>query len=162
VRGGTKFLFLRRESATRTLPALLKYFKQESDKDPWLEKAIIQPEDLGLGLELRELEVKETFLVHVDETKQTLFSHRIDDLPTRLYLNENFSRYIRVTSTTMLGGDNYDLLGYVPSLDTKRFYKWRQALIKHLLDVRGIRYVSGSLPLIVREIQRLCRQSQNV
>ena len=111
---------------------------------------------MGIEIETRELQVSGVFLVHVDETKRALFSRRIDNLTTRLYLNENFSRYIRTTSTTMLGGDRYELLGYVPPLDTRQFYQWRQALIGHLFNVQGIRYVSGSLSLVVQEIQRLC------
>lgn len=162
LQGGTKFLFMRRESARRTLPTLLKRFKQKSVEDPWLEKVILRPEDLEIELESRELKLGGTFLVHVDETKRTLFSRRSDDLPTRLYLNENFSRYIRTTSTTMLGGDRYDSLGYVPSLDTKRFYRWRQTLIRYLLDEQqGIRYVSGPLSLVAQEVHRLCCEAHS-
>ena len=160
VHGGTKFFFIRRESARRTLPQLLPYFKEDGD-DSWLEKAIICPKDLGVELEARELSVNMSFLVHVDETKRELFGRAIDDLPTRLYLNENFSRYIRTASTTMLGGDKYDLLGYVPSLDTKRFYEWRRELIKYLLVKQGVRYVSGPLPLVAEGIAKLCRKVQS-
>lgn len=160
VYGGTKFFFIRRESARRTLPQLLPYFKEDGD-DSWLEKAIICPKDLGVELEARELPVNVSFLVHVDETKQELFGRAIDDLPTRLYFNENFSRYIRTASTTMLGGDKYDLLGYVPSLDTKRFYEWRRELIKYLLVKQGVRYVSGPLPLVAEEIAKLCHKAQS-
>jgi hypothetical protein len=142
--GGSKFFYLRKESIRRNLPELLYLFPDQGG-DPWLIKVFVEPEQIGIRRESETVPMAGVFLLHVDETKEECCSMPAGDLPTRLYLNENFSRYIRSTCTTMLGGDTNEMLGYVPSFDDPVLYEHRRELIRYLLAGIGVTYVSGNL-----------------
>ena len=146
-RGGTKFFFLRRESITRNLPRLLDFFSASSVEDSWLEKVKVDSYDLGIEAYYGQSAVKHAYMLHVDETKDELNVCNADSLVTRLYLNENFSRYIRSSCTVMTGGSAYDFLGYIPSLDCEQFFEMRKSLITSLLNL-GLRYISGPVRLV--------------
>lgn len=156
VYGGTKFLQLRRESIARNLPELLSLFPPQGDKDSWLDKIFLNISKLGIRIETASnLPVARAFHLHIDDRQKELFEEPADDLPMRLFLNENLSRYIRTTSTTMLGGDRYDILGYIPSLDTKELFVYRKNLINRLLyDIRII-YLSGTIKHVAQRIANM-------
>ena len=149
--GGTKFFFLRYESIRRNLPELLPLFT-EPNKDPWLRKAKVPPEILGITTLGAPMPVHRAYMVHVDETQREIFTDSADNLVTKLYLNENFSRYIRSTCTVMLGGKNYDFMGYIPSLDAETYYEMRTELIQQVMRQAEIQYISGPLDLVSEHI----------
>ena len=149
--GGTKFFFLRQESVRRSLPDIECLFPS-TNGDTWLTKVKVSPENIGAEKHQGLIVVKKVVLVHVDDTKGDIFISNGDSLATRLYLNENFSRYIRTTCTTMLGRENYDFLGFVPSLDTPEFFEMRKILIFHILENIGITYISGPVKCVARWI----------
>ena len=140
--GGTKFFFLRYESIRRSQPHLLRLFT-EPTTDPWLHKTKVLPVDLGISVQLDPRPISQAFMVHVDEKQRDIYAGTADNLVTKLYLNENFSRYIRSTCTMMLGDDNYDLMGYIPPLDSEALFMMRRGIITMLLDQANLRYVSG-------------------
>ncbi|MCX6810042.1 MAG: hypothetical protein NTZ65_04875 [Candidatus Berkelbacteria bacterium] len=154
-RGGTKFFFLRRESISRNLPRLLHLFPTASG-DSWLDKTKVDHTQLGVETEDRIVNISNAFMLHVDETKTELHTCFADTLVTRLYLNENFSRYIRSTCTVMTGGSNFELLGYIPSLDCEEFYKMRKQVIKGVLN-SSPQYISGPVHLVADYIANLQR-----
>lgn len=147
VRGGTKFFFLRRESIARSLPQLMAFFPGDRKKDSWLDKTMVNHLDLGIIAHNGSATVKRAYMLHVDETKNELNILPSDSLVTRLYLNENFSRYIRSTCTVMTGGANYEFLGYIPSLDCEQFFEMRKRLISTIIST-GLQYVSGPVRLV--------------
>lgn len=151
---GTKFLSLRYESIRRNLPDLLYLFPTMGE-DPWLQKVLRQPAEAGISVREGSTPLFKVFLVHVDETKSRLFTQSADTLVTRLYLNENFSRYIRNTCTPLLGKDR-KFLGYVPSLDSEILFKKRALLMERLLGEYKMQYVSGSLEQVVGHIFSQC------
>ena len=140
--GGTRFFFVRKASMQRSLPELLSHFK-ESELDPWRDKVVVEADQLGIQKQKTSVPLRGVFIVHIDETQESVYINKIDDLVTRLFLNENFSRYIRSTCTTMLGGERYDILGYIPSLDNRSLFERRKALINHMIYDVGIYYISG-------------------
>lgn len=145
---GTKFFFLRFESVKRNLPELLSLFTAGQTKDPWLHKIKVQPGDLAIRVREDPIAIRSSYMLHIDETQEKLFVESADGLVTRLYLNENFSRYIRSTCTVMMGGSDHDLLGYIPSFDTEQFFEMRKELISMILGQANLRYVSGPLELV--------------
>jgi len=153
--GGTKFIHLRLESARRNLPDLTSRFPQDQGIDSWSNKIFLDHISLGIELQYDVVNLDRVFLVHVDQEQEGLVVHRQDNLVLRLMLNEKFSSYIRATNTTLLGGPNYDLLGYIPSMDRPEFFQRRSELIKHLLHNLGVVYVSGKLEEIARTIVEL-------
>lgn len=102
------------------------------------------PTDLGIQVQVEPVEVSRSFLVHVDDTLSGVFVKPADSIVTRLYLNENLSRYIRGTSIALFG-EALSFLGYVPSLDSEELFAQRRILIEHLLGSPAMTYVSGPL-----------------
>lgn len=151
---GTKFLSLRYESISRNMPDLLHLFP-EHDEDPWLRKIIVNPLRANIDSCAEETPLCGTFLVHVDETKDKLFIKSADTLVTRLYLNENFSRYIRGTCISLLG-ENLQYLGYVPSFDSRVLFSKRTKLMNRLITEYSMKFVSGPLERVVGYIASQC------
>lgn len=159
VETGTDFFFLRKESVQRNLPELVPdIFRGDATRDAWLHKVKVRPEDLGVSFFFNErrhpIKVSRAYLVHIDETKDELVVSQPPALTTTLYLNENFSRYIRNTCTTLLGGADYQMLGYIPSLDEPRFYQFRAKIIDYLIKIANLRYISGPLDKVAEFIAR--------
>ena len=143
--GGTKYIFLRYESIKRNIPELLKKFDlQENDKkiDTWTLKKKFFSKDLGIQVEKNEVSIDSIFIVHIDQEKD-FFCKETNSLADILYINENFSRYIRNTCTTMINNNN--IIGYIPSLDSKEFYMQRKELINYLFNNKKIKYLSGNI-----------------
>lgn len=145
VKGGTKFFFLRYESVKRNLPDLLCFFPKRPE-DTWLCKIKIKPENIGVAVQRGEVAIKNVYLVHIDESSSSLFVKSDDTLVTKIFLNENFSRYIRGTCLSILGGANLDILGFVPSYDRVELFEFRKRLISIIMD--KIQYISGPLEAV--------------
>lgn len=143
--GGTKYIFLRYESIKRNIPDLLKKFDlQDNDKkiDTWTFKKKVFPEDIEIQVQKDEVDIDSIYIVHIDQ-KKDFFCKEANSLANILYLNENFSRYIRNTCTAMLKDNN--IINYVPSLDNKEFFDERSELINYLFNNKKIKYLSGSI-----------------
>ena len=149
--GGTKYFHLRYESIRRNLPEYLTLFPPMRT-DPWLHKVFRMPDELGIPVQTAPTDVSRSYLIHVDDTLQGLFVRPADNVVTRLYLNENLSRYIRGTSIALFG-EELAYLGYVPSLDTEELFEKRRALIEHLLRNPPMMYVSGPLKDVAEYIK---------
>lgn len=150
---GSKYFFLREESIKRNIPDLLSLFPQ-SEKDPWTHKIYCSPERLGLPTCEGGALITKSYLVHVDETMDELYTASADKMDTRLYLNENMSRYIRGTAIALFGQGS-QFMGYVPSFDKPLFFNTRVRLIEKLIADSRMMYLSGNLKdscnYIVRE-----------
>lgn len=153
--GGTKYIDLRLDTVKKSFPSLLHMFGN-NQKDSWMHKVHFKTGDMGLTEGKDSVEIKTILRIHVDETRNTVHLIDANDLQTRLYLNEAMSRYIRNTTTTMTGGENYELLGYVPSFDRPEFYDWRQRAIELMVGSIGTMYAFGSSDLIAAYIFDQC------
>jgi len=145
LKGGTKFFFLRYESMRRNLPELLRFFPDDPE-DTWTCKVKILPAQLGTGIKQGNSLVDQIYLVHVDENAKSLVVRKDNSLVTKLFLNENFTRYIRATCLTMLGGEQLDMIGFIPCFDKLEFYHLRKQLIEAVLS--KIYYIAGPLHLV--------------
>jgi hypothetical protein len=150
MRSGTKFLHLRYESISRNMPELLHLFPEKND-DSWLRKVIIDPPDAGIDLCFGKVSLLNVFLVHIDETKDNLLVKSADTIVNRLYLNENFSRYIKGTCITLFG-EKLNYLGYVPSFDSKLLFLKRANIMELLFAKYSMKFVSGSLEKVTEYI----------
>ncbi|MBU1092432.1 hypothetical protein KJ836_02060 [Patescibacteria group bacterium] len=155
--GGTKDFHIRLESARHNLPDLVPFFPERSDVDSWSNKVVFDSVKLGIELQTQPIPLELVVLVHIDQNQQQLMVQPKSDLVLRLLLNENFSRYIRSTTTTLLGGDHYEFLGYIPSMDTPEFFEKRKRLISYMLDTLGVVYISGRVEDVVNAIAKLAR-----
>jgi hypothetical protein len=144
ITNGTKFFHLRHESIKRNLPELLHLFpKQNNDSCSWIRKIFLDPHECDINPCAEKVYLNTAFVVHVDETKKDLYVSSADTLTNRLYLNENFSRYIRGTCISLLTEEGY--LGYIPSFDSKNKFAKRKKVIDNLFGKHEIRFVSGPL-----------------
>lgn len=146
-RSGTKFLSFRRESIQRNIPDLLHLFP-EGNEDSWLQKVLVHPPKVNIKMCDGEVSLGSAYFVHVDETKTDLFVKSANNVVNRLYLNENFSRYIRGTCIALLD-DKLRYLGYVPSFDSKVLFAKRAKLIERLFSEYSMKFVSGPLGKVV-------------
>jgi hypothetical protein len=140
---GSKYFFLRQESIKRNIPDLLSLFPQ-SVKDPWTHKIYCLPEKLGIVTCDEQIQITKSYLVHVDETMDDLYTVSANKMDTRLYLNENMSRYIRGTAIALFG-EGSQFIGYVPSFDMASFFNMRVRLMEVIISDTGMMYVAGSL-----------------
>lgn len=147
---GSKYFFLRRESIKRNIPDLLSLFPQ-SGKDSWTHKVYCLPDRLGIDMYTNYAPIVQSYLVHVDETMENIYTTSADKMDTRLYLNENMSRYIRGTAISLFG-ERSRFIGYVPSYDTPEFFAMRVRLTETLISTTGMMYVAGNLYDISRHI----------
>jgi hypothetical protein len=141
---GTKYFFLRQESVRQNLPALLHFFQDEG-KDSWTYKRSIEPEEIGVEVGDDSIPIAGAYLIHVDNNQLGLHVANADGLVTRLYLNEIFSTYIRMTCSTVLTGNKFEFEGYLPSFDCEEYFWHRVKLMNVLLKDVGVTYVSGPL-----------------
>ncbi|MCX6787126.1 MAG: hypothetical protein NTY93_01205 [Candidatus Kaiserbacteria bacterium] len=146
-RSGTKFLSFRRESIQRNIPDLLHLFP-EGNEDSWLQKVLVHPPKVNIKMCDGEVPLGNAYFVHVDETKNDLFVKSANNVVNRLYLNENFSRYIRCTCIALLD-DKLRYLGYVPSFDSKVLFAKRAKIIERLFSEYSMKFVSGPLGKVV-------------
>ena len=147
---GSKYFTLRQESIKRNIPDLLNLFAP-SKKDSWTHKVNCLPDKLGINISDGLAPIKWSYLVHVDETMDKLYVTSADVMNTRLYLNENMSRYIRGTAIALFNEYSH-FMGYVPSYDTLDFFTMRVKLAETLIADTRIMYISGNLHNICQYI----------
>lgn len=143
--GGTKFFWLRLDPMKKHHPDLVKFFSSSGNKDPWTDRTIVHPHQIEVEIETETVPIAAVFFLHVDKSAGKLHVERSLNRWPRLYLYENFSRYIRRTCSPMMGGKDFHYLAYLPSLDTPDFHANRVKLINYLIEELGIDYVAGQL-----------------
>lgn len=148
---GTKYIFLRKESIKRNLPQLLNMFGEDK-VDSWLNKVKILPEQINIKSK-KSTQLKRAFIVHIDNTQREIRINNGDTMVNKLYLNENFHRYIRNACTTFMN-KNFEMSGFVPSFDTNKYYTERMHLIKSILEDLKLEYVSGNIQDVSNYIQQ--------
>ena len=149
VKAGTKFLYLRYESVKKSLPDLINVFPI-TPVEPWLHKIKIKPEDVGVDTISTPVNIKRVYTVHVDESFTSLYVQSEQNLAAKLFLIENFSRYIKGSCLNILGGDNFMQLSFIPSYDKKEYFLFRSKLVD--LVLAKTKYISGPLNLVTNYI----------
>ncbi len=154
--GGTKFFNFRSESVARSLPFLLNFFP-ESRIDTWSQKIVVNANDLNVTLGKGRTNISHIYKIHVDDSKKELMYRPIDnDLSNKLNLYENLTRYVRSSVTAITGGESYNLIGYIPSLDKPEFFYWRKKAIETIIDQNKSLYLSGPSNKMIDLIVRQC------
>ncbi len=153
VKGGTKFLFLRLESIRRALPDLMRFFP-EKRPDPWLYKVKIDPSSLGINCRDEMAPINKAFSLHVDENQSSLYVRQERSLAFKLFLIENFSRYIKGSCINVLSEEPFSQLGFIPSYDSQEIFLFRRDFLELILD--RIVYISGPLRLVTDYIKENC------
>lgn len=145
MKGGTKFLFFRFESVKKSLPDLINLFPKQP-AEAWIYKIKVNPADIGINTRSLPAPINQIFSVHIDENFPSLYVQTSQSLATKLFLIENFSRYIKGSCINLLGGEELDQLGFIPSYDNEEFFLFRRKLIELVLT--KTKYISGPLNLV--------------
>lgn len=140
---GSKRVRLRLGSVKTHFPELIGFFP-DLGGSPWETKVLIPPQELGIQLRSGSVDLREAFLVHLSPDPQESFEiKRMSGLPAFFELYENLSRIIRGSAVSIFGSDG-NILGFIPSLETKETHQNKVALLNHLINDRGIWSISGS------------------
>ena len=140
---GSKRVRLRLGSVKTHFPELTDFFP-DLGGSPWETKVLIPPEQLGIRIRNKQADLKEAFLVHLSpDPQESLKIKRMSGLPAFFELYENLSRIIRGSAVSIFGSDG-NILGFIPSLETKETHQNKVALLNHLINDRGIWSISGS------------------
>lgn len=143
LRDGTKIFGLRLSAIRGRFPELLYLFPNQTTRS-WTTKAFVYPNEIGIDIEPFPQPLQCAVMVYVDSTKTDRLSvSKMNDLWTKNYLYENFSRYLRATAILPFGAQSGDFLDYLPSLDNHELHKNRVRLIRHLIEKTEIWNVSS-------------------
>lgn len=152
--GGTKVFPIRFTTVKYYNEDLQKYFENTAETDEWINKINLYPKDLAISIE-KKLPVKmiKAFYIHLDNNKSApLHVQKIGKKGTlymgSLFLYEELSRYIRGVCNQVVMGPRFNLVGYLPSLDTDDYHKKRIRLINWLLNNFSFYYISGPMKSI--------------
>lgn len=152
VLGGTKQIYARVESLTRTHPEVLAYSNQVYRGDGWQVRASMSPEKIGIQTASGAVNVVKAFSVLLPANDNGDFQvGPVGKHWGKLYLHENFGRYIRATALPIIGG-NSDYFAYPPSLDTPELFTKRLRIIEHLTQPNMWDNVFGNHKMVARHI----------
>ncbi len=139
---GSKRIRLRLGSVRNHFPELLNFFPN-LDGSTWETKVLVSAERLGINVRNLQLDLREAFLIHLsNDLEEPLKIKRASGLPIFFELYENLSRIIRGSGVSIFGSDG-TILGFIPSLETKRTHQNKVNFLNHLVNDRGIWSISG-------------------
>lgn len=156
--GGAKIFTLRFTTVKYYNTDLQKFF-QKGHPNEWTNKVRLLPKQLGIPIEKKYPEILKVFYVHLLNDKSApLYIQKIGDKEFsymgRLYLYEEFSRYIRGTCIPLVYGSQFYIGDYLPSLDNQECHKNRVKFIDWIIDEVGFYFISGSMNAICNFINQ--------
>lgn len=149
--GGTKFFHIRKTAVEQNMPWISGLFDGR-DVDPWVDKLFLTSEELEIPTQKETVEISSIYRIHVDNRRESVTYRPLDGLQTKLFLNEQLSRFIRNVTTAVMVGPNYEIVAPVPSFDTARRFGMRNELMEAMMVGTGITYLSGPLNLVLDHI----------
>jgi len=156
---GTKEIRLRLASIEANFPQL-KYLFSGQPRSSWETKTIVMPNDIGLKTADSPRKLDSIFEIHLDNKgKDDLVVRREDGIVVRFRLYEDMSRIVRGSAISVFG-ENNQILGYIPSLDSYELHRKRVDSIEAMMSETGIISVSGgNLSQITEAIYRISHQA---
>lgn len=120
--------------------------KNKSTLGPYERKIRVYPEDIGIDTETHPVPVTKIIRINLHDSNPKLSCSRgLPVITELLRLNENFSRYIK-GSTTPVQIKNGRLSGYYPLLDTQELAEMRNEMINRLVNEIPFYYIWGNNP----------------
>jgi len=151
---GTKTFRLRLTTVKNHNSDLKRLFRADtSNGDEWTTIQEIIPEQINVNVEKSTVPIRKIIYIHLfDNLDAELLVKQPNLLFSRVYLNQNFSAYIRGSMITPMLGQNLEYQGYLPSLDNESFHEARKRFIDWVIANPNYRYVSGSMSRICQYI----------
>lgn len=140
--GGSKFLNIRRSVIDERVPEL----KEKIENENYLNKTniVAHPKELHFKLERYPVKIIAAYILYVDDKIQDNILESGNDLATKLYLSEDFSRYIRGVSNHFVNSKTGLIDGYIPSLDDSDLYREREMFINDFVNQPYFGKLSGN------------------
>lgn len=142
--GGSKFINLRKSVIKRNLPELNNLFEGHSEFD-YDDNMIFTPEQLGFEVEKNKVPITRTYILNVNNNFELLQLDTNIRLINKLYLSEDFSRYIRGNAFYFINSQSGNIEGYIPSMDNEQLCLAREQLINELINEKQIANLSGNV-----------------
>ncbi len=142
--GGSKFINLRKSIVERNIPELATSLKSSSEFD-YKDNMIFTPGELGFNIEQNAVPITRTYILNVNNNFKSLQVDMSNSLISKLYLSEDFSRYIRGSAFNFINSKNGNIEGYIPSMDTEQLCLVREQMINSLISENKIANLSGSV-----------------
>jgi len=152
-------IFKPRRLTMREFPQYREMITFDSATSDFEAKAIVQPERLGVSVEVYPVPLTNSIQIFVDadratQTKVTLPPHNT----LRLNLYENASRYIRGVTTPIFNGEGR-FMCCLPSFDNLYLAQGRMQLLEQMVREVGVRSVSGGSLIEIADYVENQRQS---
>lgn len=141
--GGTKFLNVRKNVAKNEVPSLVEDMEYNSDFK-LSNSYILDPRKIGFSIEKRRTPITTAYILNINNNFEKLTEVSGNELTTKLYLAEDFSRYIRGTSFYFINSKLGNVEGYIPSFDNEELCRERQNFINFLISEFGMSKLNGN------------------
>ena len=141
--GGTKFLNIRQTVLEERIPEIKRRLSQNDFSNK--SNIIINPNDVHFKLEHETVPIVAAFILYVDNNMENSVLKSGDDLTSKLYVSENFSRYIRGVSNYFINSQTGLIEGYIPSLDNSKLYEERENFINDFVNFPYFGRLSGNM-----------------
>ena len=142
--GGSKFINLRKSVIERNLPELATSLKSNNELN-YKDNMIFTPEQLGFNIEQNKVPITRTYILNVNNNFKSLQVDISTSLISKLYLSEDFSRYIRGSAFHFVNSRNDNIEGYIPSMDNEQLCLAREQMINNLINENKIANLSGNV-----------------
>lgn len=142
--GGSKFINLRKSVIERNLPELATSLKSNSEFN-YKDNLIFTPEQLGFEVEQDKVPITRTYILNVNNNFKSLQVDTNASLISKLYLSEDFSRYIRGSAFYFINSQNGNIEGYIPSMDNEELCLSREQMINNLINEKRVANLSGNV-----------------
>jgi len=153
--GGTKIFRLRQSTIKYHNQDLRKYFP-DSQADEWTQHAVIKPEQIGIKPDYNiTIPIEAIYYVHLYDDERKLFMSKPSVSFSKVFLNENLSRYIRGACVIPLYGETLEMINYHKPLDSPNFFNKRRKIIDWLIKQPNYSYISGSESAICNQVLKV-------
>ena len=146
---------LRRLSVDKYFGELAGFLK-DSQASGYDHKVSLKPMELAVDLQKTPVEIDSAIQVFLNADEKAPLELGVPpQLQLKLNLMENASRYIRATATPLLGGENFEYKGGLPSFNNPDLFQTRAGVLEELMQEIGVVSVSGGN---LREIARYANE----
>lgn len=142
--GGSKFINLRKSVVERNLPELATSLQSNSEFN-YKDNLIFTPEQLGFEVEQNKVPITRTYILNVNNNFKSLQVDTSTSIISKLYLSEDFSRYIRGSAFSFINSQNGNIEGYIPSMDNEELCLAREQMINALINEQRVSNLNGSV-----------------
>lgn len=151
--GGSKFINLRRYVIEKELPEFADDLVVDSEYD-YYDNIILDPNTVGFSIEKNRVPITRAYILNVNNNFNSLELSMGNSLISKLYLSEDFSRYIRGSAFHFINSQSGNVEGYIPSMDNAELCFQRAQLIEFMINQLPIENLCGNATTVKKFLLR--------